>query len=325
MVLAVLGFSLVANVTNAFDFYGIPIADKEVPSSLMRVGIIGIHPILGEVPYDSLAGKSGFKTNDIVLSINGKEVKSVSEISSFNADILLVTVHSLNERRTLSVKNSDAVTKSEQPDDKALIIPEIPDSNNAIDSTRDEVNKLIKEYGKDKIINFISRHRNGTVSIIDNGHISEMSGPPDSQYVNTNTITRDFSIIRTTPSDVKKVLMAENSVKARQLAAKKAKAIFENAREIDIQNPELIFTDVGMRLFLAKSINEYLSNVKKGCLPQVKINHDVQKYNECAKEFLVVEYRFYLDVLAAGVKSGFLDIARAAEYSDDKLWPRVFK
>lgn len=96
---------LVANATNAYsqDFCGLNVIDRETSSRLMRFGYAGNRPTIVNVTKGSYASRYGFNENDVIYSINDKEVRKSSELSQFTNDILYVTVFRGVERITLSV------------------------------------------------------------------------------------------------------------------------------------------------------------------------------------------------------------------------------
>jgi len=74
-----------------------------VPSSYLRAGIFGFRPVVTTVTFDSLAAKHGLQRGDIILSINGKEVKKSSELHQFTTGVLSVSIFRVNEKMTLSI------------------------------------------------------------------------------------------------------------------------------------------------------------------------------------------------------------------------------
>jgi hypothetical protein len=87
----------------AIDFFGAIILDRDVPSSYMKAGVYGFRPIVNTVAFDSIAGLNGLLRGDIILSINGKEVKKSSELNQVTTDVLSVSIFRINERKALTI------------------------------------------------------------------------------------------------------------------------------------------------------------------------------------------------------------------------------
>jgi len=94
---------LTANAVDAFDFYGASISDKEAPSSYIKYGINGYHPIINEVVLDTPASKAGLKKGDIILFINNKNIQKTIELRSITNDVINFTVFNGFERKTVSI------------------------------------------------------------------------------------------------------------------------------------------------------------------------------------------------------------------------------
>jgi len=105
--LSVIMFLFVASfqgfAANAADFYGATVTDQEVPTVAWRAGITGSRPIVGDVPVHSPAAKHGFKQGQIILSVNGKNVRKTNELSQFTTDTISVYVFDGTEMQTLSI------------------------------------------------------------------------------------------------------------------------------------------------------------------------------------------------------------------------------
>jgi hypothetical protein len=103
-IFALLTLSLLS-ATNvcAFEFYGASVSDQEVPSAYMKWGIIGARPIVVSVMPDSPAELAGFARGNIILSVNGTNVSSSSELGQFSTDKINVLVFSGDEQTTLTI------------------------------------------------------------------------------------------------------------------------------------------------------------------------------------------------------------------------------
>jgi len=104
MVVLTAGLILSAARGYALDFYGADVSDRDVPSSYFRVGLFGIRPIVVSVAFDSVAAKAGLQRGDIILSINGTDVKKSSELSRFTSNLLSVSIRSGSEMKVLSIE-----------------------------------------------------------------------------------------------------------------------------------------------------------------------------------------------------------------------------
>lgn len=90
VIISIIALILMARVAIAYDFYGASITDREVPTAAWKAGIIGVRPIINDLTYDSPAGKAGFAKGDIILSINDKDVKKMSDLQKFTDNNLKV-------------------------------------------------------------------------------------------------------------------------------------------------------------------------------------------------------------------------------------------
>jgi membrane-associated protease RseP (regulator of RpoE activity) len=97
---------LTAHMVDAFDFYGASVSDKEAPSSYIKYGINGYHPIINEVALDSPASEAGLKKGDIVLFVNNKIIRKTNELRSVASDVINFTVFNGFERKTVSIDRS---------------------------------------------------------------------------------------------------------------------------------------------------------------------------------------------------------------------------
>jgi hypothetical protein len=96
---------LCLSVTSAFaiDFYGADVTDSDLPSSYLKIGLLGFRPVVASVTLDSPAAKHGFQRGDIIVSINGKDIKSSSELHRFTTDVLSVSIFRNREKMTLTI------------------------------------------------------------------------------------------------------------------------------------------------------------------------------------------------------------------------------
>ncbi len=85
-------FAFMANMADAYDYYGAFVSDKDAPSSYMKYGIHGYHPVVSDVLFNSPASRSGLRQGDIILLINNKGIKRTSELSTVTANIISLTV-----------------------------------------------------------------------------------------------------------------------------------------------------------------------------------------------------------------------------------------
>lgn len=132
---------------NAADFYGANVTDREVPTVAWRAGITGYRPIVGHVSTNSPAEKHGFKRGNIIISVNGKEVRNTGELSLFTADTLSVRVFDGMELKTLSIDRQaiekekteriDAARKTAPP--PPPIVPDEPADNSPTMEFNDEI------------------------------------------------------------------------------------------------------------------------------------------------------------------------------------------
>jgi hypothetical protein len=94
---------LIGGSAFAIDFYGASVTDKDVPSSFMRCGIYGDHPVVGSVASDSPAEKAGFIKGDVIMSINDKDVGQSDGLVKIIDDILNVSIFNGSEWKTLAI------------------------------------------------------------------------------------------------------------------------------------------------------------------------------------------------------------------------------
>ena len=103
VILSITALPFIVSMSIASDFYGATVTDKDAPTAAWKAGIIGVHPTINDVTYDSPAGKAGFKRGDIILSINDDDVKRTSELDKFTTNTLTVHVFDGNERKKLTI------------------------------------------------------------------------------------------------------------------------------------------------------------------------------------------------------------------------------
>ena len=96
-------FVHMANVADAYDLYGASITVKEVSMSMWRMGISGNYPIIDSVTLDSPAAKAGLSQGNIILSVNGRAIKNVSDLNTFNTDVLSVKIFKGYVRETIII------------------------------------------------------------------------------------------------------------------------------------------------------------------------------------------------------------------------------
>ena len=94
---------LIGGSAFAIDFYGASVTDKDVPSSFMRCGIFGDHPVVGSVASDSPAEKAGFMKGDVIMSINDKDVGRSDGLAKIIENILNVSIFNGSEWKTLTI------------------------------------------------------------------------------------------------------------------------------------------------------------------------------------------------------------------------------
>lgn len=143
---------IAATESSAFDYYGATVIDRDAPSSYMKYRIHGFHATITEVSRGSFAHKLGFEQGDIIISINGKNVKKTSELKTFTADLLKVLIFRASERTTLSINRFDIekemaarVATRSAVATLMLDTDEIPDGNKAL---KFDDAALEKKYGK---------------------------------------------------------------------------------------------------------------------------------------------------------------------------------
>lgn len=89
--------------SHAIDFLGAQISDSDTPSSLMRVGLFGYRPVVSDNAAEPEAGGSILRRGDIILAVNGREVKKSAELGQLASEAQSVTVFRGNEKKTLTV------------------------------------------------------------------------------------------------------------------------------------------------------------------------------------------------------------------------------
>jgi hypothetical protein len=137
IVMLLLAVTFTGFSANAADFYGANVTDREVPTVAWRAGITGDRPIVGDVSINSPAEKHGLKRGDIIISVNGKDVRTTNELSQFKTDTISVRVFDGTEMKTLSIdrlaiekekaERIDVERKEDPPPPK--IVPDEPSDN----------------------------------------------------------------------------------------------------------------------------------------------------------------------------------------------------
>jgi len=133
VILTITALPFIASMSIASDFYGATVTDKDTPTAAWKAGIIGVHPTINDVTYDSPAGKAGFKRGDIILSINDDDVKRTSELDKFTTNTLTVHVFDGNERKKLTIDRLAIETEKARrlaDEKKPAPAPESTDTNN---------------------------------------------------------------------------------------------------------------------------------------------------------------------------------------------------
>lgn len=87
----------------AADFFGATVTNREATAIAWKAGIVGLRPVVEDVPSSSPAAKYGLKQGEIILSINGKAVRDANELKQFTTDILSVYVLDGAERKILKI------------------------------------------------------------------------------------------------------------------------------------------------------------------------------------------------------------------------------
>lgn len=83
---------LIANVVNAFDFYGASVTTKVVSMSMWRMGINGNYPVIDSVNMNSPAAKAGLSEGNIILSVNGRATRNVYDLDNVSTDVISVEI-----------------------------------------------------------------------------------------------------------------------------------------------------------------------------------------------------------------------------------------
>lgn len=149
-------FLSTATSTLALDFYGANVTDVDAPSSYMRVGIFGYHPTVGKVHDGSQSAKYGFRSKDIILSINGKNVQKTSELNQFQTDVLSIVVFRGNHSETLTIdrlaiekiKANRVVVEGKQTNTAISQINFVDDRQDDTSTLKFDNAVLEKKYGK---------------------------------------------------------------------------------------------------------------------------------------------------------------------------------
>ena len=87
----------------AGDFYGASVTDKDMPSSFMRFGIYGDHPVVGSVVSGSVAESAGFEKGDVVILINQKSVGRAADLATITDDNLIIRTFDGSKWKKLTI------------------------------------------------------------------------------------------------------------------------------------------------------------------------------------------------------------------------------
>lgn len=87
--------------SHSLDFHGADVTDSDVPSSYLRIGFYGVHPVVNSVVHGAVAPP--FQRGDIILAINGQPVRKSAELNRFDADELAVTIFRGNEKKNITM------------------------------------------------------------------------------------------------------------------------------------------------------------------------------------------------------------------------------
>lgn len=120
--IALAGVLLAVTSGYAVDFYGAHVVDRDVPSGYLRMGVYGFRPVVDAVAVNSTAAQHDFQPGDIILAVNGRDVKRSAELGQFSSDSLSVAIFRRNERITLSVGRVVRETaKARRPAEKQAV------------------------------------------------------------------------------------------------------------------------------------------------------------------------------------------------------------
>jgi len=124
-------FPLIAGQAFAIEFYGASVTDKDVPSSFMRSGIYGDHPVVGSVASNSPAEKTGFMQGDVIMSINDKDVVRSDELAKIIDDILNVSIFNGSEWKMLTINRLAIATEKARQIEAERKAAIVADTNSA--------------------------------------------------------------------------------------------------------------------------------------------------------------------------------------------------
>lgn len=127
-------FPLIAGQAFAIEFYGASVTDKDVPSTFMRSGIYGGHPVVGSVASDSPAERAGFIQGDVIMSINDKDVGRSDELAKIIDDILNVSIFNGSEWKMLTINRLAIETEKARQIEAERKAAIVADTNSALSS-----------------------------------------------------------------------------------------------------------------------------------------------------------------------------------------------
>jgi hypothetical protein len=87
--------------SHSLDFHGADVADSELPSSYLRIGLYGVRPVVNSVAHGAVAPV--FQRGDVILAINGQAVRKSAELNRIATDKLAVTIFRGNEKKIVTV------------------------------------------------------------------------------------------------------------------------------------------------------------------------------------------------------------------------------
>ncbi|OGR30373.1 MAG: hypothetical protein A2X83_05860 [Desulfuromonadales bacterium GWD2_54_10] len=150
-IICLLIISCVSSEVNAStNFLGAQIDIKSVPTSAWRIGITGFKPIVLIVNEKTQAKQLGFKPGDIIIGVDGIEIKSINELINLTAG-----THKLKMLRKNSLEEIPIAIEEKK------IAPKIVRDNNEQNMPQVKINDEVLEnkYGKSEIKNKSKRVR----------------------------------------------------------------------------------------------------------------------------------------------------------------------
>jgi len=98
---AVLIFFCSLTTTHAFDYFGAELSNSELPSSYMKLGIIGSYVHVDKLLHHSPAERQGFQQGDYLIAVNGTDIQKVADLLSVTTEELRITVLRGYKRKTI--------------------------------------------------------------------------------------------------------------------------------------------------------------------------------------------------------------------------------